>query len=122
MKNWITKGILFSALFSMFMITGINAQEEAKTAASLYNEGLAKAKEKAYVESLELMEQAIAKATEDGNEQVIELAKKNGTRAAYGAGNTYRKAGDFDQALASFEKGIEYNPAYYTNYVGKAKH
>jgi tetratricopeptide (TPR) repeat protein len=121
MKNWMTKGILFSALFSFILITGINAQDDAKTAASLYNEGLAKAKEKAYLEALDLMEQAIAKATEEENEQVIDLAKKNGTRAAYGAGNIHRKAGDHDQALAAFEKGIEYNPAYYTNYVGKAQ-
>lgn len=120
MRKLISKTLALVAVLSLAFVVGMNAQD-APTAASLYNQGLAKAKEKSYVEALSLMEQAIEKATEEENEQVIDLAKKNGTRAAYGAGTAHRKAGDLDAALAAYEKGIEFNPAYYTNYVGKAQ-
>ena len=104
-----------------FSLTGM-AQDEA-SAVSLYNQGLEKAKAKEYVEALDLMSQAIEAADpEKENEaKVINLAKKNGTRAAYGAGIKHRKAKDYDAALAAFEKGIEFNPNYYSNYKGKAQ-
>lgn len=123
MKYLGTRAILLSAVFSLFFLSGIRAQEAATkvSAASLYNDGLEKAKAKEYVEALALMEQAIELATEEENEQVIRLAKANGTRAAYGAGVTHRKAKDYDKALAAFERGIEFKPDFYTNYVGKAQ-
>jgi tetratricopeptide (TPR) repeat protein len=109
-------------LFVLTVIFGLNIHaQDAPTAASLYNQGLEKAKAKAYVESLALMEQAIEAAGTEDNQEVLSLAKKNGTRAAYGAGNTHRKAKDYDAALAAYQKGIEYNPSYYANYTGKAQ-
>lgn len=117
----------FSTIFlTIALVLGFSlasqAQEEA-SAASLYNQGLEKAKAKQYVEALALMEQAIAAANpEDENDaKVINLAQKNGTRAAYGAGVKHRKAKDYEAALAAFEKGIEFNPNYYSNYKGKAQ-
>lgn len=104
-----------------FSLTGI--AQETPSASALYNQGLEKAKAKQYVEALALMEQAI-EAADPENEtdaKVIDLARKNGTRAAYGAGAKHRKAEDYEAALAAFEKGIEFNPNYYSNYRGKAQ-
>ncbi len=101
----------------------LQAQDEEASAASLYNQGLEKAKAKEYVAALDLLEKAIAKADPENetDAKVIRLAKRNGTRAAYGAGNFHRKAKDMDSALKAYETGIEYNPEYYSNYVGKAQ-
>ena len=65
---------------------GLQAQEEA-SAASLYNQGLEKAKAKEYVAALELLEKAIAKADPENetDAKVIRLAKRNGTRAGRAA-------------------------------------
>jgi len=100
----------------------VQAQDEA-SAATLYNQGLEKAKAKEYVAALELLEQALAKADPENetDAKVIRAAKGNGTRAAYGAGNFHRKAKAYDEAIKAYEKGIEYNPKYYANYVGKAQ-
>ena len=105
-------------LFMMAFAFAVSAQE--KSAASLYNEGLAFLKEKNYEAGLPLMEQALAKAETDANEKVINLAKKNGSVAAYNVGNTKRKAGDHDGAMAMYEKGITLNPENPSNYSGKA--
>ena len=98
---------------------GLFAQD-APSAASLYNQGLEKAKAKEYIVAFDLMQKAVAAAETEGNEEVMSVAKKNGTRAAYGAGIAYKKQKDYDAAIKAFETGIEYNPAYYTNYSGKA--
>ncbi len=107
-----------SFMFMMLFAFAVSAQE--KTAAGLYNEGLAFLKEKNYESGLPLMEQALAKAETDQNEKVIKLAKKNGAVAAYNVGNTKRKAGDHDGAMAMYEKGIMLNPDNASNYSGKA--
>lgn len=101
---------------------GLQAQEEA-SAASLYNEGLEKAKAKDYVASLDLFKKAleVADPENENDAQVIKLAKRNGTSAAYGAGNVHRKAKAYEEALKAYETGIEFNPGYYSNYVGKAQ-
>jgi len=95
--------------------------QEAKTAAGLYNDGLALLKEKNYAEGLTAMEAALAKAQEDANEKVIDLSKKNGAMAAYNLGNSKRTAKALDEALALYTKGIGLNPAYSSNYIGKAR-
>jgi len=99
------------------------AQDAAaeKTAASLYNDGLALLKAKNYAEGLSTLEQALTKAEADGNEKVIDLAKKNGAMAAYNLGNTKRKAKAYDEATAVYTKGSVMNPAYSSNYIGLAR-
>ena len=67
------------------------------------------------------MEAALALAQEDGNDKVIGLAKKNGALAAYNLGNSQRTAKAYDEALALYNKGIQMNPAYSSNYIGKAR-
>ena len=57
------------------MVFAMNAQE--KTAAGLYNEGLALLKEKNYADGLVILEEALVKAEADENEKVIKLSKKN---------------------------------------------
>ncbi len=96
------------------------AQEEA-TAASLYNDAVAKLKAKEYEAAFDLMGQALEVADPEADAQVIKLAKQNGAIAAYYLGTTQRKADDFESALATYEKGVEYNPAFYQNIVGKAQ-
>ena len=102
------------------LISGtINAQEE-KSAAKLYNEGLAFLKAKDYAAGLPLLEQALEKATADGNEKVIKVSKKNGARAAYNLGNAKKKEGAHDEAIELYNKGIAWSPDYPANYKGLA--
>ncbi len=109
-------------LFSAFFICAgqLNAQD-AKTASGLYNDGLALLKEKNYEGALSAMKEALTKAEADGNEKVIDLAKKNGAVAAYSFGNVKRKANAMDEAMSLYTQGIELNPAYSSNYIGKAR-
>jgi len=109
--------VLFSFIFGGLLL--VNAQE--KKAASKYNEGLAKLKEKDYATGFPLMEEALKFAEEEGNEKVVSLAKKNGAKAAYNLGSSKRKEKAYDEALTLFERGIELNPAYTSNYMGKAQ-
>lgn len=116
MKN----GLRIAALlvFGVFLVSSANAQE--KTAAGLYNEGLALLKTKDYKGGLVLLEQALEKAG-DADEKVSGLAKKNGAIAAYNAGNADRKAGSLDAALEMYNKGIALNPENSSNYEGLAR-
>lgn len=100
------------------MVFAMNAQE--KTAAGLYNDGLALLKEKNYVEGLAVLEEALVLAEEDENEKVIMLSKKNGSIAAANLGNSKRKSGELEEALAFYEKGLEMNPENPSNYRGLA--
>lgn len=100
---------------------GLAQDATEKTAAGLYNEGLALLKSKNYAEGLPILEQALAKAEADGNEQVAGLAKKNGAMAAYNLGNTKRTAKSYDEANALYTKGTTMNPGYSSNYIGLAR-
>ena len=101
----------------MMSVSAINAQD-APTAAGTYNEGLAMLKSKEYEGGLAKMEMALELAMSSENEQIIGLSKKNGAVAAYNLGNSKRKAGDHDGAIALYNKGIELNPSYSSNYEG----
>lgn len=118
------KRIIYLAIVTVFLgfTTGLQAQEEA-SAVSLYNQGLELLKTKKYAEAFPLMEQAIEKAdtASESDLQVIQLAKKNGAIAAYYLGNDQRKDADLEAALATYDKGISYNPAFYANYIGRAQ-
>tara|TARA_R110000737_G_scaffold259335_1_gene267900 strand:- start:68 stop:844 length:777 start_codon:yes stop_codon:yes gene_type:complete len=106
-------------LLAVFMGLSTFAQDE-KTAASLYNEGLAFLKAKDYAAGLPILEAALEKATVDSNDQIIGLAKKNGSIAASNLGNAKKKAGALDEAIALYNKGIEWRPEYGSNYRGLA--
>ncbi len=104
--------------------TAVQAQEqEEKSAATLYNEGLEAMKAKDYANALPLMEMAIEKAdpNEETGAQVIKLAKRNGAIAAYYTGNDKRKAEEHEAALELFDKGIAFNEDFYANYIGRAQ-
>lgn len=119
--NKILKSFTLLLVSAFFLSVGhINAQD-AKTASGLYNDGLALLKEKNYEGALTAMKEALTKAEADGNEKVIDLAKKNGSVAAYSFGNAKRKAKAMDEAMALYTQGIEMNPAYSSNYIGKAR-
>lgn len=105
-------------LFALFIGVSLSAQE--KSAAKLYNEGLALLKAKDYTAGLPILETALAKATEDNDEKIIGLAKKNGSKAAYNLGNAKKKAGAHDEAMELYNKGIVWNPGYASNYKGLA--
>lgn len=107
------------ATLLMFTLT-LHAQEEV-SAAGLYNEGLAKLKEKEYGEALPLLKQAVETADPEADAQVIQLAKRNGAIAAYYVGNDLRKEGSFDNALETYDMGIAWSPAFYANYIGRAQ-
>ena len=113
---------LFPILLLMTMFVAAQAQE-ATTAASVYNEGLAIMKTKDYAKALPLLEKAISIASTEAtaDEEVLGLAKKNAAIATYYVGNAKRKAKALDEASALYEKGIGYNPASYINYIGRAQ-
>lgn len=106
-------------LIALFMGFSTIAQDE-KTAAGLYNEGLALLKAKDYAGGLPILEAALEKATADEDEKIIGLAKKNGAIAASNLGNAKKKAGAHDEAIALYNKGIEWRPEYASNYRGLA--
>jgi tetratricopeptide (TPR) repeat protein len=111
---------LFTLFFALLLMVGTIAAQD-KSAASVYNEGLAMLKAKNFEAGLPLMEEAVTLAEAEENEQVINLAKKNGSVAAYNVGNTKRKAKMYEEALIAFEKGMEMNPEYPSNFFGKAQ-
>lgn len=102
------------------MISTISTAQDA-TAASLYNKGLASLKAKDYENGYPQIEEALKAAEAEGNEKVIGLAKKNGAKAAYNLGSSKRKAGALDEALTLFDRGMELNPEYSGNFMGKAQ-
>lgn len=106
-------------LFTFFLGLSVFAQEE-KTAAGLYNEGLALLKAKDYAAGLPILEAALEKAMSDDNDQIIGLAKKNGAIATSNLGNAKKKAGALDEAVLLYNKGIEWRPEYASNYRGLA--
>lgn len=105
-------------LLSFFVASTAFGQDK-KTAAGVYNEGLALLKAKDYAAGYTLMEEALTLAETDENEKVLKLAKKNGATAAYNVANTKRKAGSLDEALVLYNRGIELNPEYASNFRGK---
>ena len=96
----------------------VSAQESA---ASLYNDGLAKLKEKNYQEALTSLEKAIEVADPEADKKVVGLAKRNCAFACYYVGNGLRKSEDYDGAIEMYEKGISYSTSVYNNYSGKAQ-
>lgn len=120
-KNLATK------LFALVVILATSftvafAQDDAEPSpAALYNDGLALLKEKKYTEGYELMTQALEKATAEEDEKVIKLASKNGAVAAYQAGNAALKTKDYEGAMAYYQSGMEMNPEYPSNFIGKGK-
>jgi tetratricopeptide (TPR) repeat protein len=106
-------------LLSATMMSAQDATEA--TAAGLYNDALELIKAKKYEEGLPILEEALAKAEANGNQQVIDLSKKNGAMAAYNLGNKKRKAKAYDEASALYSKGMEMNPGYSSNYIGMGR-
>lgn len=99
------------------------ATEAAPTAVSLYNDGLTKLKAKEYDAALPLLVDAIAAAdtTSETDLKVIGLAKRNGSIAAYYLGTSQRKADQMDEAIETYQLGIDYNPDFYANHIGLAQ-
>jgi hypothetical protein len=89
----------------------------------LYNDGLTKLKAKEFEAALPLLVDAIAAAdtTSETDVKVIGLAKRNGSIAAYYVGTSQRKADELDQAIESYQLGIDYNPDFYANHIGLAQ-
>ncbi|HKK74695.1 MAG TPA: tetratricopeptide repeat protein [Saprospiraceae bacterium] len=115
---------LLSTLIILLAFTGVAvAQDEAASAASLYNDGLTKLKEKDYGTALDMMAQALeaVDTTSETDMKVMALAQRNGAIAAYYSGSTLRKAEDWDAAIEAYDMGISMNPDFYANYVGRAQ-
>ncbi|GJM33054.1 MAG: hypothetical protein DHS20C18_20550 [Saprospiraceae bacterium] len=119
-----SKIMTFLSIAVLFLTVSISAiAQESASAADLYNSGLEKLKAKQYAEAMPLMEQAIAAAdaTSETDQKVVKLAQRNGAVAAYYLGNRQRKADKVDEALATYQKGIEWNASFYANYIGQAQ-
>jgi len=117
--NILKKGTLLVILVLGLFTSSLIAQDAS--AASLYNKGLASLKAKDYETGYPLIMEALKVAEAEGNEKVVTLAKKNGAKAAYNLGSAKRKAKAYDEALTLFNKGIELNPTYSSNFMGKAQ-
>ncbi len=101
----------------------VQAQEEAPSAATLYNQALEKLKAKDYNAALPLLQKAVEAADPESetDQKVLALANKNGGIAAYKAGSSLRKADKNEEALEAFKAGTELNPDFYANYIGVAQ-
>lgn len=108
-------------LVVQFICYGVAVNAQDASAASLYNDGLAKLKAKEYDEALTLLEQSLEKADPEADGKVIKLAKRNSAFASYYIGNKLRKEKKYDEALAVYQKGIEYSSSVYSNFVGVAQ-
>lgn len=106
--------------FVAVLFTAPLYSQDDVSAASLYNDGVASLKGKEYEKALDLFEKALAKADPEEDKKIVSLAQRNGAVAAYYSGQAARKADKIDDALASYEKGINMSPAFYANYIGKA--
>ncbi len=111
---------VFAFVFTFCLLCGTITAQDDKSAATLYNEGLGFLKAKDYETGLPILESALAKATEDNNDKVIGLAKKNGAKAAYNLGNAKKNSGAIDEAIVLYSKGIGWAPDYASNYKGLA--
>ncbi len=109
------KKLLFClTVFLLGILVAAEAQDE-KSAADVYNEGVEKLKEKSYAEAFPLFEQAIELSEGDTSstaQQVLELAKKNGARAAYYLSNDQRKAKEYKAAIETVDKGLAMSDFY----------
>ncbi|MBK7869369.1 MAG: tetratricopeptide repeat protein [Saprospiraceae bacterium] len=114
---------IFMLVFALIGLVNAAFAQDAPSAASLYNDGLEKLKAKQYGAALPLLEKAIAAAdsTSETDAKVIKLAQQNGAIATYYVGNDLRKVNKFDEALKVYNQGIEYNPNFYANYIGRAQ-
>ena len=115
----------FRALgFAVLMLGSVAiASAQDPSAASLYNDGLEKAKAKEYAKALTLFEKAMEAADpeDDKGARVLSLSRKNAARAAYALGFQHRKNKEYDKAMAMYEKGAGYNPDYHSNFQGIAQ-
>lgn len=118
-KILVSKSIYTFCFLFCFLSISLNAQD--RTAAGAYNEGLELLKAKNYADAIPLMEEAIKLAQEGENDQVIKLASKNGAIGYYKLGSTQRKAKNLEEAMKSFQRGIELNEKSYSNYLGVAQ-
>ena len=118
-----TMNILKKTVFMFSFLIAFSAVSIAQeaTATSLYNKGLASLKAKDYENGYPQIEEALKAAEAEGNEKVITIAKKNGAKAAYNLGAIKRKAKAYDEAMTLFNRGIELNPEYSSNYMGRAQ-
>ena len=109
----------------LLFIVGLSmalAQDAAtETAAGLYNDALAKLKAKEWSEAVDLISKSIEIADPAEDAKVLGLAKKNGSIGSYYKGNDLLKEEKFDEAMASFKMGLEWNPNSYTCAYGIAK-
>lgn len=114
--------LFMTVIFFSFSLT-VQAQEEAPSAATLYNQALEKLKAKEYNAALPLLQQAVEAADPESetDQKVLALAKKNGGIAAYKAGAGLRKGDKHQEALDAFQAGTELNPDFYANYIGVAQ-
>jgi tetratricopeptide (TPR) repeat protein len=110
--------LVFVAL--IFVTLSLSSQEEV-TPVSQYNTALESLKAKDYAKAYELFGNALEIADPAEDEQVITLARKNGSIAAYYYGGQLSKEEKLEDALAVHQKGIELNPDFYANYVGQGK-
>jgi outer membrane protein assembly factor BamD (BamD/ComL family) len=81
--------------------------QEAKSATSIYNEGLNLLREKDFKNGYTMMESALAKAKEENNNEVYTLARKNVVAASLGYGNELLKLKNTKEAIVLFNRGLE---------------
>lgn len=105
---------LLLAVILMGFAFNATAQEE-KSAASIYNEGIAEKKAGNYEAAMGLFKEAIAATEGDSTEtamKVYDSAKKGFTQAAYYQGKDLRKAKDYEGAIAVFDEGLAMSDLY----------
>ena len=121
------KHFVLSLTLLAFAVGTVSAQEtktvvkEGQEYKLKYNEALEFAKAKKYTQAYAAFETTIPMAEAAGDNAVVSKSRKVLAQLDNSYGTRSFKAGNFEEALAHHEKGIEHLSDYEANHYGKAK-
>lgn len=105
----------FILIFSLAFVTGLAGVASAQEYKETYNAAIAAAEAGNYADAYNKYELAARQAEAEGDTDVAKKAHIVCAKIAKIVGTEAYKAGDFQEALAEFEKGIKHEPEYVPN-------
>lgn len=114
----LTRALLLALLF--VAATPALAQDDDQAYKEAYNAALEAAKAKDYDEAYTQFGEAAELAQQAGEEQIAQRANQVRAQIDYNRGALAARNENYDEALTYFNQGIENNPEYAKNYLGKA--
>lgn len=121
MRTYLARALMLALLF--VATTPAFAQEEGgddQAYKQAYNAALEAAQAKNYDEAYTKFGEAAELAQQAGEEAIAQRANQVRAQIDYNRGALAARNENYDQALTYFNQGIENNPEYAKNYLGKA--